>query len=383
MTSARVKILIGMVAIILLGLTVFLIHVRIPEKKRALRIPFIIWHIVGTLSVLALFLVTCYMPDGLLEDIIIFISSLYIVEVLMHIPIIPIWELLVHFFRWIKKTNNCVYRFISNRGLFYGLCSIYIFVVFILGYINMEHLNVNKYEYSINKQANVSEVNIAVIADLHVGAGLFGEKMKSLVDTLNSQNPDMVVIVGDCFDETTSEADLKAFAECFKGINAPYGTYYAYGNHDYACSSRIENALNGANIRILSNSGVFINDLGIELIGRGDDNYELKDIDSIIADDKVNTQHPTIVLQHIPKDIASFENKGIDVVLCGHTHGEILPFVNVMRRLISPALKPIEKDKMFGDVYAITTSGVSNWGWHCKFPGQNEIVNLTLKFDVN
>lgn len=99
---------------------------------------------------------------------------------------------------------------------------------------------VTRHQIQINEVTVVSErlprgfdgFRIAQISDLHVGT--WGEDtrfIKRLVDSVNMQNPDIIVFTGDLVNRETSEAS--PFLAELRRLHAPYGVYSILGNHDY------------------------------------------------------------------------------------------------------------------------------------------------------
>ena len=57
--------------------------------------------------------------------------------------------------------------------------------------------------------------------------------MEKMVDKINAQNPDLVVVAGDIFDnEYEALENPDRLAAILRGIQSKYGVYACYGNHD-------------------------------------------------------------------------------------------------------------------------------------------------------
>ncbi|MFR7383656.1 MAG: metallophosphoesterase [Anaerostipes sp.] len=57
--------------------------------------------------------------------------------------------------------------------------------------------------------------------------------MKQMVTKVNQQNPDLIVIAGDIFDnEYDALDDPKQLIKIFRQLKSKYGVYAVYGNHD-------------------------------------------------------------------------------------------------------------------------------------------------------
>ena len=114
----------------------------------------------------------------------------------------------------------------------------------------------------------------------------------------------------------------------------------------------------------------------IQLIGRMDPVHTAKSVETLMRDCAPDPDKPILVLTHRPKDFAAMASSGCDLAMAGHTHGFNIPqFLGA---------------NMLGDMYygskaydgmtAITTSGVSAWGYHYKWPAVSEVVTVHLTF---
>ncbi len=60
----------------------------------------------------------------------------------------------------------------------------------------------------MEKQAgDLDSLKIALVADLHLGYSVGTAQMRQMVDKINAQNPDLVVIAGDIFDNEYEALD--------------------------------------------------------------------------------------------------------------------------------------------------------------------------------
>ena len=79
----------------------------------------------------------------------------------------------------------------------------------------------------------VENLHIVLAADLHLGYNVGCYQMKKMVDKINRQEPDLVVIAGDIFDNEYEALDNPdRLASILRGIKSKYGVYACYGNHD-------------------------------------------------------------------------------------------------------------------------------------------------------
>ena len=226
----------------------------------------------------------------------------------------------------------------------------------------------------------VQPYTIIQISDIHIG-GLVDKKfIKSLVDKINILNADSVVITGDLVD-TKLEYAIPALNE-LKNIQSKYGTYFIVGNHEYFHGVKpIIDYVNSLGIKTLENENIYIGekDKGFYLCGVYDwfgnkyGSYQ-PDINKALEN---TTNQPTILLAHQPKYITQLETtKGIDLVLCGHTHGgQIFPF-NFLVKLQQPYIKGLHTHNEFTQVYV--NKGTGFWGPPMRLGASSEITILKL-----
>lgn len=91
---------------------------------------------------------------------------------------------------------------------------------------------------------------------------------------------------------------------------------------------------------------------------------------------KLDSSAPTLVLQHRANGFSRLEGVA-DVVVCGHTHGYPFPFTGLMM----PYFQEVSYgQREYGNMSAIVTSGVSEWGYRAKWPSQSEIAVINISF---
>ena len=115
-----------------------------------------------------------------------------------------------------------------------ALCLILITAVSIYGMVNARWIRITPYQVKVEKQAgDLDSLKIALVADLHLGYSVGTAQMRQMVDKINAQNPDLVVIAGDIFDnEYEALDDPQELASTLADLESTYGTYACYGNHD-------------------------------------------------------------------------------------------------------------------------------------------------------
>lgn len=221
---------------------------------------------------------------------------------------------------------------------------------------------------------------IVQLSDIHIG-GLIDKKfIASIVKRVNALKADIVVITGDLVDTNIKYA--KGALDQLKNIDSKYGNYFIVGNHEYFHGVQsIIDYVNTIGFKTLENESVYIGEdkMGFNLLGV----YDLmgKRVDSYIPNiekalKKCDDDSAKILLAHQPKYIEEIENKGIDLVLSGHTHGgQIFPF-NFLVKLQQPYIKGLHQHNDTTQIYV--NKGTGFWGPPMRLGASSEITLITL-----
>lgn len=113
-------------------------------------------------------------------------------------------------------------------------CIIVIAFFCIWGVISAVHVRSTSYDVTIDKDGGkLDELNIALAADLHLGYTVGPKMMRQMVEKINTQNPDIVLIAGDIFDnDYDAMRKPEELIQILSQIHSKYGIYAVYGNHD-------------------------------------------------------------------------------------------------------------------------------------------------------
>ena len=276
-------------------------------------------------------------------------------------------------------------RFLAYRFLFTsGILGILITAMF-LGYgcYNIKHVVATDYQLTSDK---LDDFKIVEIADLHMGTSMNVSELKQHCQQISAENPDLVVLTGDIFDENTTYDEMIGASKILSQINNRLGIYFVYGNHEQAdypgtifTPQQIENILESDGIVVLDDEAVVLDEINI--IGRSDASfYGTSDrattaelLAQIPADKKDNY---TLLLDHQPLDLNENASLGIDLQLSGHTHGGQLFPMRFFQTLISDTLVYGRRD--IGNFTAITTSGIGGWRYPIKTGARSEYVVVEI-----
>ncbi|MGB2578459.1 hypothetical protein AAIR98_000378 [Elusimicrobium simillimum] len=220
----------------------------------------------------------------------------------------------------------------------------------------------------------VDKLKIVQISDTHLGTGVRVKRVRDMVKEINAQEPDIIVVTGDFFENGNKLVEKNANA--LKHMKAKYGIYGTLGNHEF--------------YRGLKQSTHFFEKAGVELLRQqtvrplpgvavsGLDDFSTAHISK--ADfgrflDGLNKNEFNIILQHEPKYYDVAQGK-MDLMLSGHTHdGQIFPF----RYLVKTRYPHVYGLYQKGRSSFYVTSGVFYWGPPMRLFSRNEIAVFNIE----
>lgn len=275
---------------------------------------------------------------------------------------------------------NLIYFLFKKKGvrLLGGLYIGFFTFVFTYGSYLAWNPVVNHYEIHLNKPAEVDELTIMLVSDLHLGKMIGPSHLQKLVNFVNERKPDLVIMAGDLVDDHIAPFMKYNMGETMAKINAPLGVFATPGNHDHYGGDldQIIQEMEKANITILDDQMTIIEN-SIYLIGRDDQtNKNRKQLDELL--NNVDSRSPIIMFDHQPIELTEAGEKGIDVTLAGHTHrGQLFPG-NLITHLI------FENDygyKRINNNHTFVTSGFGFWGPPFRIGSQAEVFEIKITFN--
>jgi uncharacterized protein len=162
-------------------------------------------------------------------------------------------------------------------------------------------------------------VRIVQLTDIHHGLYFPVEALAQTVEIVNRLEPDIVVVTGDFV--TYSRTYIESAAELLGGVHARLGVFAVLGNHDFRVSAdQIARELRRSGLEMLRNRNTAITyrRRTLHLAGVDDWNYGA-DLNRALRGVPKNA--PTILLSHHPAIIQAASERGVGLVLAGHTHG--------------------------------------------------------------
>jgi predicted MPP superfamily phosphohydrolase len=234
--------------------------------------------------------------------------------------------------------------------------------------------------------AALNGLKIVQLSDLHVGPQTSRKQLAKIAEATRDAKPHIIAYTGDQVDDYPHDVD--DLASAFGGLSAPLGVYAIAGNHDvYAGWSEVRRALEAMGLTVLVNRAVKLQHGGASfwLAGTGDpagaqfvrgDEAGAPDIARTLAD--VPRGAFCIVLAHNPALFPALAERGVAVVLSGHTHyGQFsIPSKNwsLASVFLEYAMGTYEKN---GSLLYISP-GTNYWGIPFRIGALPEVTVITL-----
>ncbi|HWO19599.1 MAG TPA: metallophosphoesterase [Kofleriaceae bacterium] len=175
-------------------------------------------------------------------------------------------------------------------------------------------------------------VRIAQLSDVHVGDKTPASHVRAAVAAANRAEPDLIVLTGDYVCWKRSDAPL--VGEQLSGLRAPR-VLAVLGNHDYfTWGAGVRTALERNGYEVLRNQTTIADVRGAPLavVGVDDPVTRHDDLDAAFAGAPPDV--PRVVLCHGPDRAPAIAQRGVALVLSGHTHGGQIYLRGITDRLM-------------------------------------------------
>ena len=318
---------------------------------------------------------------------------MYILMVLLSIDIIRLFLKYVVHASWIQ--SRIVFAAVG------ACCICVVIIISFSGIYHAKHIKVTPYKITVDKSApDMDSLKIVLLADTHFGYNSGAVHAQEIVDKINEQNPDLVCIAGDIFDnEYDAVREPEKISEILRTIRSKYGVYACWGNHDLnepilagftfkhkkedskqLKDPRMKRFLQNSNIQLLEDEAVLI-DNSFYVVGRKDaslvEKIEEKRKTPAQLTQKLDKDKTIIVIDHQPKELQDIADAGVDLDLCGHTHdGQTFPGNFTVKFLWENPCGYLQK----GSMHNIVTSGSGVWGPAMRVGTDSEICTIDLTF---
>jgi predicted MPP superfamily phosphohydrolase len=184
------------------------------------------------------------------------------------------------------------------------------------------------------------DLNIALVADIHVGLFTRPDKLRQMVDRLNAMHVDLVLFAGDLTYDPPR--DLRAALAPLRKLHMPM--YAVLGNHDVQLpgpplEDKIHAALAGAPVTFIEHR--VLDFPKFRLAGLYDYWTALDDADFLR---KLPHDKPLLILMHQPHTLRKLRGVHFALAMAGHTHGG-----QVALPWITAHLFKVDRDELYID----------------------------------
>lgn len=254
-------------------------------------------------------------------------------------------------------------------------------VVVFFGYLNTRNLVVNTFDTTLPKgDGKLNELNVVVASDIHASPVNDGKLLKSIVNRINSLNPDIILLPGDIVDDKPKILLERNIGGEFRNLKSKYGTYAITGNHEFINGAEESvKYMRDFGINVIRDSSVLI-DNSFYVIGREDRSKnsqwgKRKDLSQLVQE--LNKNYSTILMDHTPFNLEEAEQNGISLQFSGHTHHGQIFFGNLITQMVYELSWGYLKK---GNTQYYVTCGAGTWGPPVRTGSVSEIVNFKIKF---
>lgn len=254
-------------------------------------------------------------------------------------------------------------------------------LLLIVGYYQATHPKTTRLELKVKaKSADRKEITIAIASDIHLGTLIARKRVKKLINTINGNNPDIILLPGDIVDEDIRPVIRQDLGKDLEKLSAPLGIWAITGNHEYIGGADQAVAyLEEHGIKFLRDSAVKINHL-FWLAGREDrdkrgfSGRERKSLEEIMR--LTDNTLPVILMDHQPFHLDKVAAAGVDLQVSGHTHhGQLWPLNYITEAIYEVSHGYVKK----GNTHFFVSSGFGGWGPPVRLGSGSEIVIIKLQ----
>ena len=244
------------------------------------------------------------------------------------------------------------------------------------GSYNFNNPKINRYSIEVPKKSSeIKQLKIAMAADFHLSDITSEKFVLRFVEKIRSIDPDIVLFPGDIIEGDQFGSKSEFFKKQFRKLSSKYEIYAVDGNHEIYMGEGKHDFFNGANIHVLRDSVIQI-DNAFYLLGRRDRQDKKREaLTEVLIN--VPDSLPLIAMDHQPYSFEKVHNHNVDVQFSGHTHnGQMFPFQFITQSIyeLSWGYKKINGTHFF------VTSGAQGWGPPVKTSGPSEIMEIDVNF---
>lgn len=194
--------------------------------------------------------------------------------------------------------------------------------------------------YTVSSDKITSPIRIALVSDLH--SCKYGEGQTELIDAIAAQNPDIVLLAGDIYDDKLPDAPADAF---LKAIGTRYPCYYIPGNHELRKykDGEIETLFvkvssYGVTVLYGAFEDITVNGNTVTICGLMEEkeasDFSTQSFSKLCK--AADTENYAILMAHRPSRINTYLTGNFDLIVAGHAHGGQWRIPGLLNGLLAP-----------------------------------------------
>lgn len=230
----------------------------------------------------------------------------------------------------------------------------------------------------------LEDFRIIQISDIQISANFTIHNLTNVIETMNQNNPDLVLFTGDLYENYAEYNDDDALIEVLSSIKTKYGKYAVWGNRDYGggAEKNFETIMRQSGFQLLRNESVSIMlDNGNHLLLAGLDDALLgePDIEAILENLHPEENRFSILMTHEPDTADLYANIGFDLIVSGHSHGGqvSLPFLpHVTTAMAEKYVNGLYRVSEQTILYVNSGIGTSRYPVRCGVPPEIAVLYL-------
>lgn len=245
--------------------------------------------------------------------------------------------------------------------------------------IFVEPEKLNTKEVQVTSDSTYASFTAAVFSDTHFGAGYNLETFQKAIDEINSKDVDFVFFLGDLIDNfNTNEINTAFISNALAQIDANYGKYAVFGNHDYGggAENHYIDIMKNGGFTVLRNTSAYYPQFNLRITGA--DDFLIGYGDTTVVDN-LSPGCFDFVLCHEPDVFDDFNREKIDLMTSGHSHGGQIniPFV---KHTLLPSLgaKYVRGQYVVDDAMLYTNPGLGTTKIKARLFSTPEITYFTI-----
>lgn len=240
---------------------------------------------------------------------------------------------------------------------------------------------------TVEATKHVPECTIVFFSDTHFGKDYSEKNVERIVKRINRSEPDLVIFGGDFLDNYArdrEELDLEYIGAELSKIEASYGKFAVWGNHDYGGGAvRVyQELMTDGGFQVLENESCLIEELNMKVFGY--DDYLLGRTEESLY--QIQSQYFNLIAAHEPVVADLIENTGDNLLLTGHTHGGQVGIPAIREKVIPKGsggyVKGLYTKEEIGtksSLQMFVSSGIGTTLYPVRFLNVPEIVEIHLR----